>query len=230
MNGMNVQPAEGKAERQRLWGVAAGIGAMTAIVAVSNFLVQFPVHARLGPVNLADLLTWAAFTYPVAFLVTDLVNRQFGPAAARRVVYAGFALAVALSVWLASFRIAIASGTAFLVAQLLDVFIFHRLRRKAWWLPPLVSSFIGSLVDTFVFFSLAFAAAFSFIGPNDDFAIGMAPLLGILGVEAPRWVSWALGDLAVKILMALVLLAPYGALRKALDHWLAARTAETVAH
>ncbi len=230
MSEMNTQPAESRTRNQRLWGIVAGIAAMTAIVAVSNFLVQFPVHAKLGPINLADLLTWAAFTYPVAFLVTDLVNRQFGPAAARRVVYAGFALAVALSVWLATTRIAIASGSAFLVAQLLDVFIFNRLRRRAWWLPPLVSSFIGSLVDTFVFFSLAFAPAFEFIGPNDEFAIGMAPLLGVFAVEAPRWVSWALGDLVVKMLMALVLLAPYGALRKALDHWLAARTAETVAH
>jgi hypothetical protein len=226
----DAQKAGSETARQRRWGILAGVAAMTGIVAVSNFLVQFPVHFRLGPVNLADLLTWAAFTYPVAFLVTDLVNRQFGPSAARKVVYAGFALAVVLSVWLANFRIALASGSAFLVAQLLDVFIFNRLRRKAWWLPPLVSSFIGSLVDTFVFFSLAFAATFAFLGPNDDFAIGSAPLLGVFAVETPRWVSWALGDLAVKMLMALVLLAPYGALRKALDHWLAARVAETAAH
>ena len=227
----NASPAR-LSERTRLRGIIAGIGAMTAIVAVSNFLVQFPVQAKIGPVNLADLLTWAAFTYPVAFLVTDLTNRQLGPKAARAVVYAGFALAVILSVWLANYRIALASGSAFLVAQLLDVFIFNRLRQKAWWLPPLVSSFIGSLVDTFVFFSLAFSAAAGMVmGLNDDFAIATAPLFGIPGLaEAPRWVSWALGDLVVKMLMALVMLAPYGALRKALDHWFAARAAETIAH
>lgn len=194
-------------------GLLIGVIAMAAVVAASNYLVQFPVRLTVGRLDLADLLTWGAFTYPVAFLVTDLMNRQFGPAAARKVVYAGFALAVALSVWLATPRIAVASGTAFLAAQLLDVAIFDRLRRRAWWLPPLASSVIGSLADTFVFFSLAFAAAFAMIGPNDAFAIDAAPLFGLLSMEAPRWVSWALGDLTVKLLMALALLAPYGLLR-----------------
>jgi uncharacterized PurR-regulated membrane protein YhhQ (DUF165 family) len=211
-------------------GIVLVIAAMIAIVGGSNYLVQFPVHAKLGPVNLADLLTWAAFTYPVAFLVTDLVNRAFGPAAARKVIYAGFALGVALSVWLATPRIAIASGSAFLVAQLLDVFIFHRLRDRSWWVPPAVSSLIGSLVDTFLFFSLAFAASMAFLGENNSFAIANAPLLGIFGVEAPRWVSWALGDLVVKVLMATVLLAPYGVLKAAVEKWLAARQAEAIAH
>ncbi len=206
------------------------IAAMAAVVTSANFLVQFPVQGRIGALNLADLLTWGAFTYPVAFLVTDLTNRNFGPAMARRVVYAGFLLAVGLSIWLATPRIALASGSAFLVAQLLDVAIFNRLRRLAWWMPPLASSFIGSLVDTLVFFSLAFSATLSFMGPSDDFATGSAPLLGLFAIEAPRWVSWALGDLAVKLLMALVLLAPYGALRKVLDHLLAAREAAAASH
>jgi uncharacterized PurR-regulated membrane protein YhhQ (DUF165 family) len=105
------------------------------------------------------LLTWGAFTYPVAFLVTDLANRRFGPQAARIVVFIGFIIAVALSIWLASPRIAIASGSAFLMAQLLDVSIFDRLRDRVWWLPPLVSTVIGSCLDTFIFFSLAFSQA-----------------------------------------------------------------------
>ena len=196
--------------------VIAGIAAMACVVTVSNVLVQYPVTLKLGPLNLADLFTWAAFTYPLSFLVTDLVNRFFGPRAARRVVYAGFALAVALSIYFASPRIAIASGSAFLVAQLLDVLVFDRLRRNPrWWVPPMISSFIGSVVDTVVFFSLAFAAMFSMLGPNVPFAIQGAPLFGVLPVEAPRWLSWALADFGVKILMATVLLAPYGLLRAA---------------
>ncbi|MEW5420700.1 queuosine precursor transporter [Amorphus sp. 3PC139-8] len=182
---------------------------MTAVVLASNILVQYPVSAQLGAINLADLLTWGAFTYPIAFLVTDLTNRRFGPAAARMVVYAGFTVAIALSVMLSTPRIAIASGTAFLVAQLLDVAVFNRLRRGSWWRAPLVSSVIGSLIDTILFFGLAFAAVFALIGPNDPFAIEAAPLFGVLPVELPRWMSWALGDLSVKLAVALVLLAPY---------------------
>lgn len=193
------------------------IAAMCAVVAASNFLVQFPVQGTIGALNLADLLTWGAFTYPAAFLVTDLTNRRFGPAKARQVVFAGFLLAVILSVVLATPRIAIASGTAFLLAQLLDVTVFDKLRQAAWWRAPLVSSFAGSAIDTVLFFSIAFAASLSVFGPNDDFAIANAPLLGIFGVEAPRWVSWALGDFAVKLLMALVLLAPYRFLRTVVD-------------
>ena len=155
------------------------------------------------------MLTYGAFTYPIAFLVTDFANRRFGPAGARKVVYFGFVLAVILSVWLATPRIAIASGTAFLVAQLLDVSIFDRLREGRWWKAPLVSSFIGSVVDTVLFFGLAFAASFEVLGPNDAFVIGNAPLLGVMTMEAPRWVSWALGDLVVKMLVALAMLLPY---------------------
>lgn len=190
--------------------------AMAAIVVASNYLVQFPVDATFGALNLADLLTWGAFTYPVAFLITDLANRRFGPSWARLVVFCGFLIAVALSVWLASPRIAIASGTAFLVAQLLDVSIFDRLREKVWWLPPLVSTVIGSLLDTFLFFGLAFSQAANIIGPGDAFASEAAPLLGLFAAEAPRWVSWALGDLMVKLVVGIAMLAPYGALLRVL--------------
>lgn len=190
------------------WLIA--VAAMAFVVVTSNILVQYPVDAHIGALNLADLLTWGAFTYPLAFLINDLTNRKFGPQAARVVVLVGFALAVALSIHFASPRIAIASGSAFLVAQLLDVGIFNRLRSSAWWRAPVLSSLVGSLVDTVLFFSLAFAAGFSALGANDAFAIEAAPLIGLVsGIEAPRWVSWALGDLAVKILIALAALAPY---------------------
>src|SRR5690606_17409655 len=116
------------------------VAAMAATVLASNFLVQFPFeHLGLG-----EMLTWGAFTYPVAFLITDLTNRRFGARIARLVVLVGFIVAVALSIWLATPRIAIASGTAFLVAQLLDVVVFDRLRRQAWWRPPLFSTLISS--------------------------------------------------------------------------------------
>lgn len=185
---------------------------MAAVVVASNFLVQFPVDYTLGALNLADLLTWGAFTYPVAFLVTDLANRRFGPGTARLVVFCGFVIAVALSVWLATPRIAIASGSAFLLAQLLDVSIFDRLRNRIWWLPPLVSTIIGSGLDTLVFFGLAFSQAANLIGPGDAFASEAAPLLGVFAMELPRWVSWALGDLAVKLIVGLSMLLPYGVL------------------
>lgn len=186
------------------------VAAMCAVVAASNYLVQFPVRFTLGGYDLADLLTWGAFTYPVAFLVTDLTNRRFGPGAARTVVLAGFALAVVLSVFLASPRIAIASGTAFLTAQLLDVAIFDRLRERRWWQAPLISSVIGSVVDTVLFFSIAFAPAFALLGAKDGFAIEAAPLLGLFAVEAQRWISWALGDLGVKLIVGVAMLLPYG--------------------
>ena len=199
--------------------------AMVAVVAASNFLVQFPVEVQLGPVNLADLLTWGAFSYPIAFLVTDLTNRHFGPRLARLVVVSGFAVAVVLSVWLATPRIAIASGTAFLVAQLLDVSIFDRLRRGAWWHAPLFSSLVSSALDTLVFFSLAFAAAFAFLdtafGRADGSLAFPAPFLGI-GPEVELWVSLAAGDFLVKLLLAVLLLAPYGALRRLLANRAAA--------
>lgn len=184
--------------------------AMCAVVALSNYLVQFPVQATFGVVNLADLLTWGAFTYPVAFLVTDLTNRRFGPAAARLIVVFGFVLAVALSIWLATPRIAIASGSAFLVAQFLDVSVFQRLRGAAWWKAPLISTLIGSLLDTVLFFSLAFAGFFALLdfggeAGSLDFAV---PFLG-LGSDVPLWVSLAAGDLIVKLLVGLAMLAPY---------------------
>lgn len=189
---------------------------MTLVVVASNVLVQYPLQGTLFGINLADLLTYGAFTYPVAFLVTDLTNRQFGPKYARLVVVAGFVVGVTFS-WFASVpRIAIASGCAFLFGQMLDIAVFNRLRRQAWWRAPLIGSVIGSMLDTLMFFSFAFAPAFAFIGPNDDFAIGWAPLLGVLKTEAPRWISWALGDFSVKMLVALVMLMPYGALMSVL--------------
>ena len=202
---MTTQPSGGFAT-----GWLFAVAAMAVVVIASNVLVQYPVSGRLGDLDLADILTWGAFTYPLAFLVNDLTNRKFGPAAARTVVFAGFGLAVLLSIWLATPRIAIASGSAFLVAHLLDVSVFNRLRRAAWWQAPALSSLIGSVVDTILFFSLAFSATFSGLGPNDSFAIEAAPLFGMLaGLDAPRWVSWAIGDLVVKLLVAALALVPY---------------------
>ena len=198
---------------------AAAVAAMVAVVAASNFLVQFPVQANLGPIDLADLLTWGAFTYPVAFLVTDLSNRQFGPRGARLVVVAGFAVAVVLSIWLATPRIAIASGSALLVAQFLDIAIFHRLRARPWWQAPLFSSLVSSALDTLIFFSLAFAVPFAFLDTalgRVDGSLGFpAPLLGV-GPEVELWVSLGAGDFLVKLVLAALCLAPYGALRRLL--------------
>lgn len=152
--------------------------AMTAVVTASNWLVQFPIN---------DVLTWGAITYPFSFLITDLTTRLQGPEQARRVVWVGFALAVLLSIWLATPRIALASGAAFLAGQLLDIQLFQRLRAGSWWRAPLVSSTMGSIVDTALFFTLAFA-----------------------GTGLP-WVTLALGDLAVKLLLAVLALAPFRA-------------------
>ncbi|WP_163265713.1 queuosine precursor transporter [Chelativorans alearense] len=195
----------------RILAVWPFVAAMAIVVAASNFLVQFP-FSYLG---LGELLTWGAFTYPIAFLINDLTNRRFGPDAARRVVMVGFVLAMALSVLLASPRIALASGSAFLLAQLLDVAIFDRLRKSAWWQAPLISTLIGSALDTVLFFSLAFAAAFSFLdtglGLEDGSLAFPVPLFGS-GMDVPLWVSLALGDLGVKLLVGLAMLIPYGAL------------------
>ncbi|MEM0898686.1 MAG: queuosine precursor transporter [Pseudomonadota bacterium] len=202
--------------------MAGFVALMCAVVALSNYLVQsgengplFPVNFQLGPINLADLLTWAAFTYPVAFFVTDLTNRRFGPRQAHIVVLAGFALAVVLSIWLATPRIAIASGTAFLVAQLLDVSIFNRMRRRTWWKAPLISSIIGSLIDTLIFFTLALAPFFSgidlFFGMEDG-SLGFAVPFLTFGPEVPLWASLAFGDFCVKIVVGLAMLIPYGVL------------------
>jgi uncharacterized PurR-regulated membrane protein YhhQ (DUF165 family) len=183
---------------------------MALIVVASNYLVQFPVNFMIGDYNLADLLTWGAFTYPIAFLITDMTNRKFGAKNARIVVLAGFLIAVGLSIWLATPRIAIASGSAFLVAQLLDVSIFNSMRSASWWRAPLISSIIGSVVDTLLFFSIAFAGTFGFLGFEDGFAMEVAPLLGLFAAEAPRWLSWALGDLGVKLFVGFAMLVPYG--------------------
>jgi uncharacterized PurR-regulated membrane protein YhhQ (DUF165 family) len=186
------------------------VAAMAIVVLASNFLVQFP----FGYFGLQDLLTWGAFTYPLAFLVNDITNRRYGPLAARKVVYVGFAIAVALSIWLATPRVAIASGSAFLVAQLLDVQVFDRLRERIWWIAPLTGALIGSLVDTILFFSIAFSDRFAFLDTGlgrEDGSLGFAvPFL--FGGEVPLWMSLALGDFAVKILLSFVMLIPYGAL------------------
>jgi uncharacterized PurR-regulated membrane protein YhhQ (DUF165 family) len=175
-------------------GIAAGIVAMTAVVVLSNYAVQFPVFVEGYPTQ--DWLTWGAFTYPVAFLVTDVTNRALGPKAARIVIAAGFALAVALSL-LVDTRIAVASGTAFLTAQMLDVAIFNRLRQARWWKAPLVSSTLSSIVDTVLFFSIAFA-----------------------GTGLP-WHQWALGDFGAKMAMAALMLVPFRLLMAALRPQLA---------
>ncbi|WP_372425950.1 queuosine precursor transporter [Salinarimonas chemoclinalis] len=189
------------------------VAAMALVVVASNILVQHPIQAF----GLQDWLTWGAFTYPFAFLVTDLANRRFGPAGARRVVYAGFALAVALSIYFATPRIAIASGVAFLSAQLLDVAIFNGLRAKAWWIAPLTSSVLASALDTAIFFSLAFHC-----GPvlGDTTITGM---LGVVGIAddciALPWQTLALADWTVKLAVAAVALVPYGALVSRMRRW-----------
>jgi len=188
-----------------------GILAMAAIVVASNILVQF-LHG--------DWLTWGAFTYPFAFLVTDLMNRFYGAAAARRVVLIGFFIGIICSLIgtqimgeygpLVSVRVAIASGTGFLVAQLLDVSIFAALKDGRWWKAPLVSTLVGSSVDTILFFSIAFSGALSFVHPSTDvsWASEAVPLLG-LGPVAPLWVSLAVADWGVKLSLALIALFPF---------------------
>ena len=171
--------------------LVAGVVAMTLIVAASNFLVRIPIN---------DWLTWGALSYPAAFLVTDLINRRLGPGTARWVVYAGFACGVVLSLFTSTVRIALASGTAFLLAQLADVWLYDRMRRLAWWRAPLVSSTLASALDTALFFSLAFA------------------LTGL------PWVTWALGDYAVKVAVACVMLLPFRLFMSEHDLGSAART------
>ncbi len=180
--------------------------AMTLVVLSSNILVQHPfTHWGLG-----DYLTWGAFSYPFSFLVTDLANRRFGTRGARRIVYVGFVLAVALSVILATPRIAMASGAAFLVAQLIDIGIFARLRDKAWWMPPFVSSVISSGLDTAIFFSVAF-----YCGPVPGVGLTISDMLGQAGIAdaciALPWVNLAVADYGVKLVLAAIAIAPYGA-------------------
>ncbi|MDP3341529.1 queuosine precursor transporter [Frigidibacter sp.] len=188
-----------------------GILAMAAIVVASNILVQ---------ILLGSWLTWGAFTYPFAFLVTDVMNRVYGPAAARRVVLAGFVTGIACSLIgtqimgefgpLVTLRVALGSGLAFLVAQMLDVAVFDRMRGGAWWRAPLVSTLVGSSLDTAIFFSVAFSGALVFLEPGNDvsWAGEMLPLLG-LGPVAPLWVSLAVADWLVKLTLALAALVPF---------------------
>ena len=168
---------------------------MGAVVLASNYLVQFPIKHY----DLEEILTYGAFSYPIAFLITDLANRSFGKIVARKIVYIGFAIGISFTLLfstnftdLISIRIAIGSGTAFLVAQLLDVQIFDKLRKKEWFVAPLTSSLIGSTIDTFIFFSISF-----------------------YGTGIP-WITLSLGDLSVKIFVALMMLIPFRLLLKTL--------------
>ena len=157
-------------------GLIALIVGMALVVVISNIAVSYPIN---------DWLTWGALTYPIAFLVTDMTNRLFGVSKARTVVYAGFLIGVILSLWATDMRIALASGSAFLIAQLLDITIFDKLRKKTWWKAPLISTIISSAVDTLLFFSIAFVAT---------------------GLP---WVTWAIGDYGAKLAMAAILLMPF---------------------
>ncbi|MEM8990839.1 MAG: VUT family protein [Pseudomonadota bacterium] len=201
----------------RTIGLAFGIAAMALVVVASNILVQ---HL------LGDWLTWGALTYPFAFLVTDVTNRLLGPSAARRVVVTGFGIGILCSLIAAAFdattvRIAIGSGIAFLAAQLTDVGIFQRLRDGVWWRAPLVSSLIGSALDTALFFFIAFSAALTALSPGDDvsWANEILPLLRF-GPLAPLWVSLAVADFGVKLALAMLALVPF---RLAVN-WFGART------
>lgn len=188
---------------------------MAAIVVASNILVQFVIAG--------GLLTWAAFTYPVSFLLIDLTNRARGPHAARAVVMGGFLTGILCSLIgsqvvletgpAVALRVAVASGAAFLAAQLLDVAIFQRLRHRDWWQAPLASTFVSSSLDTAIFFGLAFSAAGGALfsaGANEavSWAQAPAPLLG-LGPQFPLWLSLAVADLGVKIALALLGMGPY---------------------
>ena len=166
---------------------------MGVVVLTSNYLVQFPIHYY----GLSEILTYGAFTYPMAFLITDLANRSFGKEIAKKIVYFGFFIGISFTIFfstnfsdLISIRIAIGSGTAFLISQSIDVYIFDKLRNKYWFIAPLVSSINGSVIDTFLFFSIAFYAT-----------------------DIP-WFTLAIGDLAVKLFVALLMLVPFRMLLK----------------
>ena len=191
--------------------ILPGILCMAAIVVASNILVQF---------LFGQWLTWGAFTYPLAFLVTDVMNRLYGAAMARKVVVAGFGVGVICSIVgtqvagefgpLVTWRIAAGSGLAFLTAQLLDVAVFDRLRDGVWWRAPFVSTLIGSAVDTAIFFTVAFSAWLAFVEPGNDvsWANDALPLLG-LGPALPHWMSLALADWGVKLGIAVLALVPF---------------------
>lgn len=191
--------------------ILPGVIAMAAVVVASNILVQF---------LFGQWLTWGAFTYPIAFLVTDVMNRVYGPGPARKVVLAGFVTGVICSLIgtrltgefgpLVTLRIALGSGAAFLVAQLMDVAIFDRLREGAWWRAPLASTLVGSSLDTAIFFTIAFSGALTAFEPGNDvsWANEALPLLG-LGPVVPLWVSLGFADWLVKLGLALVALVPF---------------------
>ncbi len=196
------------------YSISIGIAVMALVVVASNILVQFLV---------GQWLTWGAFVYPIAFLVTDLMNRVFGATAARKVILAGFVVGIFCSFVgsqiegefgpLVTLRVALGSGTAFLIAQLLDVSIFDRLRRDVWWKAPLISTLIGSSVDTFLFFFIAFSSQLTFLEPKVGTEWANAPtmLLGF-GPVFPYWMSLASADLGVKLAIALILLIPFRAI------------------
>lgn len=187
------------------------ITAMVVIVVASNILVQTQVQYF----GLQDVLTWGALTYPIAFLVNDLTNRHLGNAAARKVVIIGFVIAVLLSIYFATPRIAIASGSAFLVAHLIDIGIFDKFRESSWWKAPFISTVIGSAVDTVIFFSMAFAPVFAGIDTAfgmDDGSLGFPA--AIFGIAMPLWASLLIGDFIVKVCVGLVALIPYGGFLK----------------
>ncbi|WP_417742953.1 queuosine precursor transporter [Salipiger sp.] len=192
-----------------------GILAMAAIVLASNILVQF---------LFGQWLTWGAFTYPLAFLVTDVMNRLYGAQAARKVVFAGFVVGVICSLIgtqitlqgdgytypAVTLRVAIGSGLAFLTAQMIDVAIFDRLRTGSWWRAPLASTLVGSALDTAIFFTIAFSSALSFLEPGNDvsWAGETLPLLGA-GPMVPLWVSLGTADWLVKLSLAILALVPF---------------------
>lgn len=182
--------------------------AMCIAVVASNILVQYPFRYF----GLEHILTYGAFTYPFAFLINDITNRRFGGRMARRVVYAGFLAGLIVSWYLASPRLAIASGSAFLCAQLLDIAVFTPLRARAWWQAPLAAAISGSLLDTALFFSIAFAPSFGFLdaltGQADQSIHGAAQLFGF---SLPIWLSLVFGDFWVKLSMAFFMLLPYRA-------------------
>lgn len=192
-------------------GLVIGVLAMATVVVASNILVQF---------LFGNWLTWGAFTYPIAFLVTDIMNRVYGVSAARKVVLAGFMVGIGCSFIgtqimgefgpLVTMRIAIGSGIAFLTAQLIDVTVFNSLRNSAWWRAPLASTLIGSSIDTAIFFTIAFSASLTFIERSNDvnWAADGVPLLGF-GPFLPLWVSLAVADWLVKLSLALVALVPF---------------------
>ena len=185
---------------------------MAAVVILSNVLVQFYLGA---------FLTYGAFTYPIAFLINDVVNKLEGPKRARKVILWGFVVGVFCSLIgsqiegefgpLVTLRIAIGSGLAFLIAHLSDSYIFHFFRKLKWWVPPLVSSTIGSALDTFIFFSVAFSLTFVFIEPQNDVAWAneVSALLNFFPIDTPFWISMAIADFMVKIFLASLFLIPF---------------------